>query len=134
MAGSSASSAANPSAALRVGTTETGRSRHLRDLASGEDDVRVVGQEQDLARRDGPDRLEQLAGARVGRLPALDDGRDAEVAEDRGQAVARGDGDDGQGRGIGAVGRRGAGAPGCRSATAAGRCDASQSASGRRRR
>ena len=48
--GSSASSAAKPSAALRVGTTDTGRSVICGDLAGGEDDVRVVGQEQDLAR------------------------------------------------------------------------------------
>ena len=46
---------------------------------------------------DRPDRLEQLARARVRRLPAPDDRRDPEVAEDRGQPVPGGDGDDAEG-------------------------------------
>ena len=71
---------------------------HRGDLARGEDDVRVVRQDDDLARVDAVDRLEQLAGARVGRLAALDDGRDPEVAEDRGQAVAGDDRDDTESR------------------------------------
>ena len=45
--GSSARSAANPSAALRVGTTCTGPIGHGRHLARGQDDVRVVGQDDD---------------------------------------------------------------------------------------
>ena len=49
------------------------------------------------------DRLEQLAGARVGRLAALDDRGDPEVAEDRGQAVAGDDRDDAERRGRRAV-------------------------------
>ena len=71
---------------------------HRCDLASGQDDVRVVGQDDDLAGIDGADRLEQLAGARVGGLAALDDRRDPEVAEDRRQAVTRDDRDDAQRR------------------------------------
>ena len=92
--GSSASRAAKPSAALRVGTTATVRSRHRRDLARGEDHVRVVGQEQDLAGVDALDRLEQLTGARVRALAALHDRRDAEVVEDRREALAGDDRDD----------------------------------------
>ena len=60
---------------------------HRRDLARGEDDVRVVRQDDDLAGIDRADGLEQLAGARVRRLAAVDDRRDAEVAEDRREAV-----------------------------------------------
>ena len=44
------------------------------------------------------DRLEQLTRARVRRLPAADDRRHPEVAEDRGQAVPGCDGDDAEGR------------------------------------
>ena len=58
------------------------------------------------------DRLEQLAGARVGRLAAVDDRRDAEVAEDRGQPVAGDDGDDAErGRAVASGGRLAGAAP-----------------------
>ena len=86
--GSSARSAATPSAALRVGMTWTGRSASCADLSRGHDDVRVVGQDEDLVAGEGQDRLEELPGARVGRLPAADDRRDTERLEDRGEAVA----------------------------------------------
>ena len=105
--GSSASSAAKPSAALRVGTTVTGRSVIEATWRAASTTFGLFGQDDDLARVDVADRLEQLAGARVGGLAALDDRRDPEVAEDRGQAVAGNDRHDAQGR------RDGRGGPRC---------------------
>ena len=60
---------------------------HGRDLARGEDDIRVVRKEQDLPGGDCLYGLQQLTGARVRRLTALDHRCDPEVAEDRGQSV-----------------------------------------------
>ena len=83
---------------------------HRGDLARGQDDVRVVGQQQDLAGIDLLDRLQQLTGARVRGLAALDDTGDAEVAEDRREPVAGHDRDDPEWEDAGPVGRPCAGA------------------------
>ena len=128
LSGSSARSAAKPSAALRVATTATGRSDIDVTWRAARTTFGLFGQEQDLARVDGLDRLEQLAGARVRGLAAVHDLLDAEVAEDRGEALARGDGHDRERRRIRARERRR-----CRRA-ARGRCPSAAGAAPRRDR
>ena len=95
--GSRPRSDAKPSAQFRVGTTWSGRSRHRGDLLRGEDHVRVVGQDQELVGGRVRDRLEELAGARVGALAAAHDADRDELpeaggvlVEDRREAVRRG--------------------------------------------
>ena len=90
---------------------------HRDDLARGQDDVRVVRQDDDLPCIDRVDRLEQLTRARVRGLPTLDHGCDPELPEDGRQPVAgrdrhdakcrRGHGGGGRGSSIGQ--RRGLG-------------------------
>jgi len=67
-----------------------------RDLACGEDDVRVVRQDEDLPGVNGSNRLEELARAGIRGLPAEDDPADTEVPEDCRQALPRGNRDDGE--------------------------------------
>ena len=67
-------------------------------------------------------RLEQLAGARVRGLAAVHDAMDAEVLEDRGEALARGDGDDRERGPHPRSGRRRSGVPRLRQASAAAPC------------
>ena len=114
--GSSSNRAATPSAQLRVGTTLDRALGHRRDLARRQHDVGVVGQDQQLVGVGRLDGLEQLAGRRVGALPAADDPEGAVlperrggVGEDRGQAVGRRHDDDPEGeprRGFGGRQRR----------------------------
>ena len=66
----------------------------LRRLLGGEADVRVVGQQQDLAGAGEAGDPEQLAGARVVRLAAVEDLVDAELLVDLREAVAGDDRDD----------------------------------------
>ena len=107
--GSRASRAAKPSAAFRVGTTATGRSVIAATWRAARTTFGLLGRSR-ISRASTPlDGLEQLAGARVRRLAALDDAGHAEVAEDRGEAVARDDRDDAQRDG--ARGRAGAAVP-----------------------
>ena len=97
--GSRASSAATPSAALRVGTTAHGPIGHRGDLARGQHDVRVVRQDEDLVgrqRRRSPRAARRCSGCATGRR-----GRsDGELVRQSGTArrpvepVAGGDGDD----------------------------------------
>ena len=86
------------------GTTATCRGAHAGGLLGGEDDVAVVGQHHDLLGAERLHRLEQLRGARVHGLAAVDDGVAAELAEQRLVALAGDHGDH-----DGAVGERAAG-------------------------
>ena len=67
---------------------------HARGLLGGEDDVAVVGQDDDLLGAEGLDGVEQLRGAGIHGLAAVDDGVAAELAEELLVAVAGDDGDD----------------------------------------
>ena len=53
----------------------------------------LFGQDHDLVGVDVLDRVEQLGGRRVERLPAADDALHAQVGEQLGQAVAAAHGD-----------------------------------------
>ena len=86
--GSRASSAAKPSAALRVGTTTTGRSLIAPPGARRGRRSGCWAGRGPRARRP-LDGLEELAGARVRALAAVHDRRHPEVAEDRREALAR---------------------------------------------
>ena len=67
---------------------------HARGLLGGEDDVAVVRQDHDLLDAEVLDRLEQLGGAGIHGLTAVDDGVAAELAEQLLVAGAGHDGDD----------------------------------------
>ena len=86
--GSKATMAARPTGMDVEGTTAMCRGAHAGGLLGGEDDVAVVGQQHDLVGAERLDRLEQLRGARVHRLAAVDDGVAAELAEERLVALA----------------------------------------------
>ena len=57
----------------------------------GQDDVLVVGQDDDLVRGEAFDGVQDVFGAGVHRLPALDDGRGPQTGEDAGDARPRRD-------------------------------------------
>ena len=90
--GSYASSAANPSAMPRVGTTRTVFRSSASTCSATGDDVLVVGQDHHLVGRRRLDGLEELGGRGVHRLAAGHDVVHAERAEDAADAVAGGHG------------------------------------------